>query len=108
MGPADVVTRAALPEGPGWAYEPKWDGLRAIVAVDHDGRAQVRSRPGHDVTDRFPEFAQAPAGLGGVLPDGEVIAVDPATGRPDFDRAARRLQLHGAAAQVAARRDPSP
>ena len=37
--------RASLPEGEGWAYEPKWDGFRAIVFVDGD-ESYIQSRNG--------------------------------------------------------------
>ena len=36
--------RAKLPEGEGWAYEPKWDGFRAIAFVD-GGDVHLRERP---------------------------------------------------------------
>ena len=37
--------RAKLPEGEGWAYEPKWDGFRAIAFVD-GGDVHLQSRNG--------------------------------------------------------------
>ena len=60
---------APLPSGPGWSFELKWDGFRAIVSTE-DG-LQVRSRRGWDMTPVLPEFRDLPNGL--VL-DGELVA----------------------------------
>jgi bifunctional non-homologous end joining protein LigD len=71
-----------------WAFEPKWDGFRALV---HVGRAaRVWSRRGSDLTDRFPEVE----GIAGAVPadtvlDGELVVFG-ADGRPDFDGIRRR------------------
>jgi len=52
-----LATSGQLPPDDGrWAYEPKWDGFRAIVHVK--GRVVVWSRRGTDLTDRFPEVAE--------------------------------------------------
>src|SRR3989442_1552919 len=47
---------AELPTGPGWAYELKWDGVRALVDVSPDGMTIV-SRRGNDVTPAYPELS---------------------------------------------------
>jgi bifunctional non-homologous end joining protein LigD len=60
---------APLPTGPGWSFELKWDGFRAIVSTE-DGLA-VRSRRGWNMTPMLPELRGLPAGL--VL-DGELVA----------------------------------
>jgi hypothetical protein len=75
-----LVRSAPLPTGPGWRYEPKLDGYRALVCTDRN-RLSVHSRRGWDMTARVPELAQArPAN---VQLDGELIAWgDDAT--PDF------------------------
>ena len=41
-----------LPVGEGWAFEPKWDGFRALARVD-GGVATFRSRNDNDLTTRF-------------------------------------------------------
>ena len=47
--PARALAQRRLPEGDGWAYEPKWDGFRAIAFVDgDDGRAAVAQRQAAD------------------------------------------------------------
>ena len=62
--------RASLPEGDGWAYEPKWDGFRAIVFVDGD-ETYLQSRNGKPLSRYFPE----PTFLAGrFVLDGEIVA----------------------------------
>ena len=43
-----------LPTGPGWSYEVKWDGFRALVSTV-DG-LKVRSRRGWNMTEALPEL----------------------------------------------------
>jgi ATP-dependent DNA ligase len=65
-------SRESLPEGDGWAYEPKWDGFRAIVFVDGD-EVELQSRNGKTLTRYFPEVAASfPAGR--YVLDGEIVA----------------------------------
>src|SRR5919199_5749386 len=61
-----------LPEGDGWAYEPKWDGFRAIVFVDGDD-VELQSRNGKTLTRYFPEVA-ASFPDGRYVLDGEIVA----------------------------------
>src|SRR2546421_10594945 len=86
MLPAPMLARSApLPTRPGWSYEPKWDGFRAIVRTG-DGYA-VRSRRGWLMTELLPELAALP--IRGVF-DGELVAFGN-DGKPSFDRLCRRL-----------------
>ena len=39
----------------GWSYEVKWDGIRALIAVD-EGQVRIRSRSQRDITHCFPEL----------------------------------------------------
>lgn len=84
---------ARLPE-PGddrFAVELKYDGIRAQIRVDC-GRVTVRSRPGRDCTEQFPELlAIADAVDGEALLDGELVVLDPHDLQPDFARIASRL-----------------
>ena len=70
-----------LPRGKGWAYEPKWDGVRIIATVD-ERRARLWTRNGNEKSAQFPEVADALVAIaarrGPVVLDGEVIAVDQA------------------------------
>ena len=81
------------PEDGGWAYEIKWDGVRAIAFVA--GRpADARSaRTGRDITPRYPELRPLGAALAGreVVLDGEVVAFDGA--RPSFQKLQGRMHL---------------
>jgi ATP-dependent DNA ligase len=62
--------RAKLPEGDGWAYEPKWDGFRTIVFVDGD-ETYLQSRNGKPMSRYFPEVSFPP---GRYVVDGELVA----------------------------------
>jgi ATP-dependent DNA ligase len=65
-------SRVALPEGDGWAYEPKWDGFRAVVFVDGDD-VYLQSRNGKPLGRYFPDvIAAMPAGR--YVLDGEIVA----------------------------------
>jgi bifunctional non-homologous end joining protein LigD len=44
---------------PELVYEPKYDGIRAIVEIDAKGRARLWSRLGNEKTHQFPEIAAA-------------------------------------------------
>jgi len=86
----------------GWAYEVKWDGVRAIVYAEH-GRVRALSRGDRDLAAAFPELAEAAALLGrhSAILDGEVIALDPG-GLPSFGLLQQRMHLTGAS-RVASR-----
>ena len=93
-----VPSKALPPDDGTWAYEMKWDGMRALVGVD-GGDVWITSRAGNDATGRFPEVTAIAAALGGVdaLLDGEIVALDDA-GVPSFERLQPRMQAHGQAA----------
>jgi ATP-dependent DNA ligase len=76
----------ALPAGDGWAFEPKWDGFRAIAFVDGDD-VYLQSRNGRPLTKYFPELA-FPAGR--YILDGEIVLFDE-QGRQDFDALGQRI-----------------
>jgi bifunctional non-homologous end joining protein LigD len=75
-----------------WAFEMKWDGVRALATV-HDGTVRLRSRNGNDLTDQYPELQELAehAGVDGVF-DGEVVALDE-HGRPSFQLLQNRMGL---------------
>lgn len=108
---------------PRFVYEPKYDGMRALVELRPDAdlsqarslaaaRASVRiwSRVGHDKSAQFPELVAAFATLAQTLRrpvvlDGEIVATGP-DGRPlGFQALQGRLHLTGPhrIAQAAAR-----
>src|SRR5512139_3623082 len=83
----------APPEGEGWAYEFKWDGVRAVVGVAPHGRVRAHSRNARDITRSYPELAEL-AGLvtEAVLLDGELVSVDE-QGRPNFGLLQYRMHV---------------
>jgi len=94
-------SRASLPQGDGWAYEPKWDGFRAIAFVDGDD-THLQSRNGRDLTRYFPELV-LPSGR--YVLDGEIV-VRGASGREDFDLLGQRI--HPAKSRVAMLAEQTP
>jgi bifunctional non-homologous end joining protein LigD len=90
-----------LPGEPGWAFEVKWDGIRALL----DGAAEparLQSRRGESITQRYPELSGlvALAAAEGAVLDGEIVALGP-DGKPSFQLLQRRI---GVADPAAARR----
>ncbi|RKT69448.1 ATP dependent DNA ligase-like protein [Saccharothrix variisporea] len=70
----------AVPDAPGWWFEPKWDGWRGCL---HVALGVVHSRSGTDPSRRFPEIVRAAhRQLGDVVLDGELVALR--GGRLDF------------------------
>lgn len=63
-------------DDPGWVFETKWDGFRAI-AVAAPGRASLYSRNGNDISRKYPSICSALAAIKheAVL-DGELVALD--------------------------------
>jgi len=84
-----------------WAYEMKWDGMRAIVRIA-GGELTVYSRNDRDVTVSYPELRPLAEVFGGeqAMLDGEIVAFDPA-GRPSFRLLQDRMHV-SSAAQAAA------
>jgi ATP-dependent DNA ligase len=85
-----------LPEGPEWAYEPKWDGFRGVLE-NLDGELRLWSRNERPLLRYFPELLP----LGKLLPprsalDGEVVIVR--EGALDFD--AMQMRLHPAESRI--------
>jgi bifunctional non-homologous end joining protein LigD len=81
------------PEGAGWAWELKWDGIRALGLVQ-DGTLRLWTRNGNDVSARYPELVALPDALDGhdAFLDGEIVAFDD-RGRPSFGQLQRRMHV---------------
>src|SRR5687767_878973 len=92
----------ALPTGPGWVYEPKWDGYRAIAFVDGD-EVTLQSRNGRPLTRYFPEL-RFPAGR--YVLDGEIVLFD-AEGRQDFDALGQRVHPAESRVRMLAEKTPT-
>jgi bifunctional non-homologous end joining protein LigD len=76
-----------------WAFEIKWDGVRAILFVE-GGRVRAQSRNDLDVTVSFPELADIGGFLGMTtcVIDGEIVALGE-DGRPSFSRLQQRMHV---------------
>ncbi len=87
-----LATPGDLPIGDQWAYEFKWDGVRALVEVS-GGRLVITSRAGNDVTTAYPELRGLSGAVEDGLLDGEIVAfVD---GRPSFSALQSRMHVRG-------------
>jgi bifunctional non-homologous end joining protein LigD len=96
-----------LPNGDGWAIEVKFDGMR--LQLRRDGHAVcLRSRPGRDCSEEFPELAAIASALEAhqVLLDGELVCLG-GDGRPDFASLRRRLRAPADKARLNAERAPA-
>jgi bifunctional non-homologous end joining protein LigD len=93
MDPMLATATAALPSGDGWAYEFKWDGVRALLDVSERG-VRLTSRAGNDIAKGYPELIAQAAEVGDALIDGEIVAF--VNGRPSFGRLQTRMHLRGA------------
>ncbi len=99
-----LATAGEVPTASGWAFEIKFDGVRA-VGYARDGGVRLFSRNDRDITSSYPEIASsgiAAAGLGdGAVVDGELVALD-ARGRPDFGLLQHRMHVAAPAAELLA------
>ena len=94
-------SRSELPLGEQWAYEPKYDGFRAIAFVDGD-ECLLQSRGGKPLSRYFPEISLPP---GRYVLDGEII-IDSADGHEDFG--ALQNRIHPAASRIAMLAEETP
>jgi bifunctional non-homologous end joining protein LigD len=88
--PMSPISTDSLPEGPEWSFQLKWDGYRLIAFVE-DGKVRLYSKKMLPQNAKYPEIAAACALLkGSLLLDGEVVVLDPDTGRPSFQKLQQR------------------
>ena len=97
LPPMEAKSAAALPDGEGWQFEPKWDGFRCLLFRD-GGDVALQSKAGRPLGRYFPEIEA----LAGALPldrfvlDGELlIAVG---GLLSFE--ALQMRLHPAQSRI--------
>ena len=99
-----LATLADAPlRDPHLVYEPKYDGIRAIVTVTPGAKAatvSIASRLGNDKTEQFPEIvraleAWARARRDAVVLDGEIVALDEAGQPLGFGSIQPRIHLTG-------------
>jgi ATP-dependent DNA ligase len=94
-------SRADLPRGEQWSYEPKFDGFRAIAFVDGE-QLTLQSRGGKPLGRYFPELSFSP---GRYVIDGEIV-IDGDDGQQDFG--ALQQRIHPAASRIAMLAEQTP
>ena len=100
-----LATLADAPlRDPNLVYEPKYDGIRALVSVAPRARAvevTISSRLGNDKTAQFPELVAALHAWGrrrktAALLDGEIVALDGDGVPVGFEKLQERIHLTSA------------
>ncbi len=89
-----LATASTLPrKDEGWAFEVKWDGIRALTFWQ-PGRMRIESRNLNDISSRYPELRGLGRQLGAreAILDGEIVAFDE-HGKPSFERLQRRMHV---------------
>jgi ATP-dependent DNA ligase len=88
---------SSLPDGPGWLFEPKWDGFRVLVFKDGD-ELLLQSRDEKPLDRYFPELREP---LLAQLPPRCVLDGELVIARDDgLDFEALQLRIHPAASRV--------
>src|SRR5436853_3817534 len=95
--PMEAKSVDQIPTGPGWQYEPKWDGFRGL-AFRRGKDIYLQSKSGQPLARYFPEIVVALSQLAAkkFALDGELVI--PIGGRFSFDEL--QLRLHPAASRV--------
>lgn len=90
--PPMLATAGPAPTGTGWAFEFKWDGVRA-VSYAVGSTVQVFTRNDKDVSRTYPELRAVTELLAGssVIVDGEIVALH--QGRPNFGNLQNRMHV---------------
>ena len=103
--PMEALLAEELPDGPGWQYEPKWDGFRCI-AVRDGSDVELWSKSGKPLARYFPEIQAMLERLKArrFAIDGELLIAS--GGAIAFD--ALQLRLHPAASRIAKLAAASP
>jgi ATP-dependent DNA ligase len=95
--PIEAASANALPDGPGWWFEPKWDGFRCLVFRNGD-EVILQAKSGKPLTRYFPEVA---ARLAAIPPqsfalDGELLIAE----HDRFSFEALQMRLHPAESRI--------
>src|SRR6478672_12179028 len=102
-----LPTKAPRPPSGGmWLHEIKHDGSR-VIARKQDARVRLYSRPGNDLTERFPLIVEALARLRSrsCIIDGEAVCCGDDS-VPSFDRIRYRRHDASGDSRVAVRLRP--
>ena len=100
--PQLALSRKVLPEGDEWAYEPKYDGFRALAFVDGEN-VYLQSRGAKPLLRYFPEIV-FPSGR--YVMDGELVILD-REGREVFDHLQARLHPAESRVKMLAEQTPA-
>ena len=106
---APANAHARLLARPDLVFEPKYDGIRALVAIDGAAPPRILTRLGRDKTSQFPDLVDPLAAFAErlgrpVLLDGEIVAIDEQGAALPFQHLQERLHATGGAVQAAVRR----
>jgi bifunctional non-homologous end joining protein LigD len=98
LEPMHAKIGAAPFNAPDWMWEPKLDGYRVLAFIGEND-VSLRSRRGLELAPSFPRLTEEPRkqGVGGMVLDGEIVALD-AAGKPSFNALANRVQVKAAGA----------
>jgi len=85
----------------GFAYEVKWDGVRALAHVNQK-RLSLLSRNNLDITAGYPELRELSRKFTAqdAILDGEIVALN-SDGLPDFERLQHRMHVRDSSAALA-------
>ncbi len=88
--PMEALSVDDIPDGPGWQYEPKWDGFRCL-AFRHDDDVFLQSKAEKPLGRYFPEIVEAVQKVkaNSFVLDGELVV--PVHGRLAFDQLLQRI-----------------
>jgi DNA ligase D-like protein (predicted ligase) len=94
ISPMLATLTEELPTQGKWLYEPKLDGVRALIYVSR-GSVRMYSRNRKPLNDAYPELVEAlsTAVRGDAVLDGEIVAFDSERGITSFSRLQQRMQL---------------
>jgi ATP-dependent DNA ligase len=91
IAPMEARSSAALPEGPNWWFEPKWDGFRCLALRQGD-EVRLQAKSGKTLDRYFPEMVEVLRRLpqSNFILDGELLV------RADdaFSFEALQMRLH--------------
>jgi ATP-dependent DNA ligase len=106
LAPMELLGAEAIPEGPLWQYEPKWDGFRCLAHRSGEDIA-LTSKNGQPLARYFPEIVHALRELDGrdLVFDGELVV--PLGDTLSFDALQQRIHPAESRVRLLARTTPA-
>ena len=95
VAPMLAGTAEKPPKNEDHVFELKWDGIRALIAVE-DGQVRIRTRNDIDITAQFPELHNVDKSFRVTcgLFDAEIVCLDDG-GKPVFKKVIHRMNAKG-------------